>query len=708
MFNSAILSLQIYATMLIAQATPQIDTTEEATLAFSGPQFFIALIAGLVLAFGFQMLLTNFSVAAGISVLDLSAKDRRSSSDSDDGDGLGGTIRTVETAAGVWTLATVTISLFAACLLAIKLSFLNSALMGATIGLVIWAAYFSVLVWMSSTAVGSIVGSVVGAATSGFQAIFGTATAALGAKAASSQVVSTAEATAAAIRKELTAYIDPADIKDSLNSYMGALKTPELNVQSIGQEFERLLNSSNLRDTLKSGTLPHIDRSTFETLVSDRTDLSRKDAKRIVDELEKSWHNITKTFQNNNPLQDLVDFFRSGQPQQLLSSNADDKLNQLLDKLIQQNQNQNQSPGWVDQAIAVLTSVVVGRTDLSELDLETVKGRFNDIKAHLQKQTSTITGQLSGTTEEPTGSALQADVDDYLLHTYPWKLTPAQIQVDFRAILTNPQASAREVRRDVEMLHQANFAQILQSRGLFTQAKIAEMTTALERVRQQVWQECYQAESAEMAQRLNRHLHSYLLSSDKAVLTSAGFAQGFKAVLEDPDADPQMLHEQLTQLDSDRMAMTLRERSDLDESEIYDIRQEAERLLREAIADTEGIQSGIQTRVDNQWQRLQDYLRNTGKEELNPEGIKRDLQTLLDDPEAGMHDLRWRLRRFDRDTLVQLLSQQRNLSEGDANRILDDVESSWTRAVSAPKTIAHSVQSQYDKTMNAVADYLRN
>jgi hypothetical protein len=34
---------------------------------FTGPQFFIALISGILLAFAIQLLLTNLSVAAGIS-----------------------------------------------------------------------------------------------------------------------------------------------------------------------------------------------------------------------------------------------------------------------------------------------------------------------------------------------------------------------------------------------------------------------------------------------------------------------------------------------------------------------------------------------------------------------------------------------------------------------------------------------------------------
>jgi len=76
------------------------------------------------------------------------------------------------------------VALFIACLLAVQLSLIDNAGLGAIVALVIWATYFVLLVWVSSTTVGSLVGSVVNTATSGFQAIMGTATAALGANAA--------------------------------------------------------------------------------------------------------------------------------------------------------------------------------------------------------------------------------------------------------------------------------------------------------------------------------------------------------------------------------------------------------------------------------------------------------------------------------------------------------------------------------------------
>ncbi|MFP4007388.1 MAG: hypothetical protein ACLFV6_05180 [Spirulinaceae cyanobacterium] len=53
---------------MIIEQEPSIRQAEDAAMVFSGPQFFAALIAGVVMAFAFQLLLTNFGVALGISM----------------------------------------------------------------------------------------------------------------------------------------------------------------------------------------------------------------------------------------------------------------------------------------------------------------------------------------------------------------------------------------------------------------------------------------------------------------------------------------------------------------------------------------------------------------------------------------------------------------------------------------------------------------
>ena len=197
---------------------------DDAALAFSGPQFVIAIISGVILAFGFQILLTNLGVAAGISFLGGSSQSKKSQSQSSSqssqaqSGSSGGTIRKIGMGVGLATLVTATITLFAACILAVQLSLIKSAGLGAIVGLVIWALYFCLLVWFSSTKIGSLVGSVVNTATSSFQALFGTATAALGGIAAKKQAVATAEASAKAsaraVRRELSEGLDPQTVRE--------------------------------------------------------------------------------------------------------------------------------------------------------------------------------------------------------------------------------------------------------------------------------------------------------------------------------------------------------------------------------------------------------------------------------------------------------------------------------------------------------------
>ena len=146
------------------------NRVEDPALLYSGPQFFIALIAGVVLACAFQLLLTNLSVAAGLSYMGQSHDDGDHQSDRGSSP-----VRHIGRKVGTWTLITVTIALFFACLLAVKLSLISSPGLGAIVGLVVWATYFSMLVWVSSTTVGYLIGSVVNSATAGFQAIVGTA-----------------------------------------------------------------------------------------------------------------------------------------------------------------------------------------------------------------------------------------------------------------------------------------------------------------------------------------------------------------------------------------------------------------------------------------------------------------------------------------------------------------------------------------------------
>jgi hypothetical protein len=712
MFQSAEIMLGLYKPLFwVAQipADSSIFTPAQASVLTSGPRFFVALISGVILAFAFQLVLTNLSVAAGISYL---GRPSNSDSGSEEVGSLGGTIRKIGTAVGIWTLVTVTIASLLASFLAVKLSLLIlDPGLGAILGLVIWAAYFLLLMLASSTAVGSVVGSVVSTATSGFQAIMGTATAALGAKAVNNQVVATAEAAAAAVRRELGSAIDPTSIRDNIEDYLDRLRPPELDLSKIRGDFENLLNDPQLKAIAGTSDIRNIDRQKFTELVSSRTDLSKRDVNRITDTLYKVWQQVVSQQQpTQDRMGELMDYLKSLPPGQ----SKTDELNAKLERLIAETRgsketDQKATAGPIQQTIqqglTTLTGIVMGRTDLSDLDVEKILRSLTTAKDKVTQQAD----KLGLTTPLQPYSPIRADVENYLHNTYAWQLSQEKIAQEFRDVIYDPAADPGTVRRELERLSRNNFANILQQRGLLTQTQIQRIADQLEAVRQEVLVTVTAVAEREIVQDLQRKVESYLLVTPKADLTtSESIQRDLAPLLADPDADYETLMLRLAQVEREEMREILLQRNDIDVYEVERIVDELERQRDRVLVESKGLADQAKYQAETLWLNVESYLRNTGKGELNPDAIRADLKKLLEDPQAGITAIQARLSRFDRDTLVELLSQRQDLSEDQVNQIINDVEHSWHNVRHAPQAVVDKAKEQYDSVTTTLADYLRN
>lgn len=711
MFQSTEIMAGLYKPLLwVAQVPvdPSNVTPAQASVLTSGPRFFVALISGVILAFAFQLVLTNLSLAAGISYLGHS-----SDSDSDSGEvgSLGGSIRKIGTAVGIWTLVTVTIALLIACFLAVKLSLviLDPGL-GAILGLVIWGAYFLLLVWVSSTTVGSLIGSVVNTATSGFQAIMGTATAALGAKAVNSQVVATAEAAAAAVRRELGSGIDPGSIRENIEDYLEKLRPPELDVSKIRSDFENLLNDPQLKAIAGTQDIRNIDRQKFIELVSSRTDLSKKDVSRISDTLYKVWQQVVS---QHSPTEDrmgeLMDYLKSLPAGQ----SKTDELNAKLDRLVAETRgskdtDQKASTGPIQstlqQGLSALTGIVLGRADLSDLDVEKILGSLTTAKAKVTQQAD----KLGLPTPSQPYSPIRSDIENYLYNTYAWQLSPEKIAQEFRDVIYDPAADPGIVRRELERLFRNDFVKILQQRGLLTQTQIQRIADRLEFVRKDVLVIVTGIEERDIVQDLQRAVESYLLVTSKADLTPEGIEQNFKPLLQDPDADYETLTLRLAHVERQEIREILLQRNDVQLYEVDSILDELEKQRDRVLVESKGLAEQAQYQAETLWLNVESYLRNTGKSELNPDAIRAEFKKLLEDPQAGITSIRARLSRFDRDTLVQLLSQRQDLSEDQVNQIINSAEESWHNIRHTPQAVVDKAKEQYDSVTTTIADYLRN
>ncbi|MEH1885506.1 MFS transporter [Nostoc sp.] len=711
MFQSTEIMLGLYKPLLwVAQVPvdPSNVTPAQASVLTSGPRFFVALISGVILAFAFQLVLTNLSLAAGISYLGHS-----SDSDSDSGEvgSLGGSIRKIGTAVGIWTLVTVTIALLIACFLAVKLSLviLDPGL-GAILGLVIWGAYFLLLVWVSSTTVGSLIGSVVNTATSGFQAIMGTATAALGAKAVNNQVVATAEAAAAAVRRELGSGIDPGSIRENIEDYLEKLRPPELDVSKIRSDFENLLNDPQLKAIAGTQDIRNIDRQKFIELVSSRTDLSKKDVSRIADTLYKVWQQVVS---QHSPTEDrmgeLMDYLKSLPAGQ----SKTDELNAKLDRLVAETRgsketDQKASTGPIQstlqQGLSALTGIVLGRADLSDLDVEKILGSLTTAKDKVTQQAD----KLGLPTPSQPYSPIRSDIENYLYNTYAWQLSPEKIAQEFRDVIYDPAADPGIVRRELERLSRNDFVKILQQRGLLTQTQIQRIADRLEFVRKDVLVIVTGIEERDIVQDLQRAVESYLLVTPKADLTPEGIEQNFKPLLQDPDADYETLTLRLAHVERQEIREILLQRNDVQLYEVDSILDELEKQRDRVLVESKGLAEQAQYQAETLWLNVESYLRNTGKSELNPDAIRAEFKKLLEDPQAGITSIRARLSRFDRDTLVQLLSQRQDLSEEQVNQIINSAEESWHNIRHTPQAVVDKAKEQYDSVTTTIADYLRN
>jgi hypothetical protein len=533
----------------------------------------------------------------------------------------------------------------------------------------------------------------------------GTGTAVLGANIAKNQVISTAEEVTAAVRRELTAGFDPDSIQTTLQNSLDKVQLPKLNLNELGGQFEKLLKDADLGAIADSDLLKNVNRDTLVKLVNSRTDLSKKDVNRITDQLEAAWAQVVGSKGQVEP-QELFKQLKSAAPEELKSGEISEQLSQLVKTASAQ-----LTPGrsLTNRAFqfgaTALLNKVLQNVDLSDVDVEKIGGQLRTVGSNLLQSNGKSNGK-SARAPKPF-SVIQADLDNYLLFSPPWKLNQKTAKQEFRDVIYDAAADPGIIRQELELIDRDYFVQALSLRDDVKAEAIQDLADSLEEIRADVFSTVTTAEFQEKSQDLRSRVENYLRSTDKAELNPDAIEQDFKTLLEDPEAGLDALGDRLNQFDRSTLEQLLSQRQDISVEEASQIVSQLEGVRTQVLSQAKELQDRIQSQAQELRQKVSDYLRNTNKEELNPDGIQRDLKMLFDDPEAGVSALRGRLSQFDRDTLVQLLSQRQDLSEEQVNQVLDQVESVRDSLLQAPQKLAGKAKEQYDQTTQALSDYLR-
>jgi hypothetical protein len=83
-------------------------------------------------------------------------------------------------------------------------------------------------------------------------------------------------------------------------------------------------------------------------------------------------------------------------------------------------------------------------------------------------------------------NVIQTDVEECLLHVFPWRINSDTIEQEFRDVLWDKEASPEQVRLQIEQLQQDNFVTILNQRDDLKPEQVKAIAARLEAVRLEV------------------------------------------------------------------------------------------------------------------------------------------------------------------------------------------------------------------------------
>lgn len=295
--------------------------------AFVWTQLLSLLIVGLLTAFAFQLLLTNLGLAIAISIWRIQTNPNN---DSQEKESSGSKIGVL---AGVGILLTVNSVLFIASYLAVRFTQTSNLALGAIAGIILWSAYFLILIWISSIAADSLIGSVLSLVLGGFRRLFSTISTAFSSE---KDEPITQEETIAIVRQEIEANLTreklqelvkeqlPKELPAKIEALPSEANSPSTNSE-IWEKIEFYLDNTtskkltpkrverqlqSILDNIREDSiLPECDRVTLTTLIERRQDLSDRQKKRIVNQIEETWNDFLrensseeKTSQSYSPL----------------------------------------------------------------------------------------------------------------------------------------------------------------------------------------------------------------------------------------------------------------------------------------------------------------------------------------------------------------------------------------------------------------------
>ncbi|MDF9798423.1 uncharacterized membrane protein YciS (DUF1049 family) [Catalinimonas alkaloidigena] len=543
-----------------AQVSPMV------TDVIATPQFFISLLAGVLLAVGFQVLLSALSVAAGISAIgNIQKKANKSSSDSDKNKSSSDSTSTgvkISSGLGAWTMITVSIALFCASLLAVKLSLIGNAIIGITLGLVIWAAFFTTMAYLEVKSVSSLLGTLINTAFAGIKHSM-SALQDMFTKSQTSKIEDIAEHTIDKVRREMEDSTDMHAIRDKVDEYVNRMeqtaeRSPDY--EQIKQDFINILRDVRIEERTDQD-LQGKESEIFIKLASEQPNLSKQDVKKMgnvfkqaqqavkagdtkEDKAKKVAAQFTPASETDidSYVQKIEDYLRSTDRNELDPEGIRQDIEDMIQNPSHAQSIVNRRAGQMDRGTLVALLEKQKKMDHAKAEkvvsfveqaIGTVANKADqsrDQASHtVSDATSTVKSQLSEGEQkanqktEQAGSGLEARLRDYLSSTQRPEIQYDSLKWDIERIMNDPKSSPEIVRSRLQRFNKETFISLLTANDKISRSDIEQLANKVDESRNSIIETTHKIE-AETSRRLEQARQESLHQAENVRKTAAAAA----------------------------------------------------------------------------------------------------------------------------------------------------------------------------------------
>jgi hypothetical protein len=457
------------------------------TFVFNSGNFFMALAAGVLMAIGFQIVLTMLSVATGVSMIgnvedkfnephayNPSSHEKRHQS-----------LMKVINSIGLWTAATACISLFFASMLAVKMSLIADNQINAVLGLSIWAAFFVVMMVFETRKASSLLGGI-------FKTVFH------GMKSSATVVNSMfgrskIEKTADAIRSEITHSLHDPHLKKEITKYMKQFEPQAFDWHKARKELTKLLSGLEVDATVRD---EEGQRKTFIRLAEKHPHFSREDIKKLGEMFDEA-----KNMAGSQGVGDDVAQVKEKFAQYLQNTGVEalnpENLKEDLNKIVG-------SPKTAKSVVLnrikqfdhpTLVSIVSKTTHMSQEQAEQVVGKVESVLESIKEKVTRGNGNGNGFNLKP---SFQDNFEDKVRNYFSSLQRPEidydQLKSDFELMLHDPKASVDILKNRFKTFDRESLVAVISSNPHVTKEQAEKMVAKIEEARDSVIQKAHAIE----------------------------------------------------------------------------------------------------------------------------------------------------------------------------------------------------------------------